>query len=68
MGKGRHRIVFAGLALLALVVFAAPDHRAELAIHAHRQGDRSPEQVQAVVDLGLVAFSFLMTWSRRVAH
>lgn len=66
MKTRRGRILIAGAAALAVVALASPDHRAGIAIHAHQQGDRSPERLQAVVDLGIVGFSFLLTWSKRL--
>ena len=66
MSKRRGRIVIAGAALLALVALASPDRTAGIEIHAHNQGDRAPQQMQAVVDLGVFAFSLLITWSKRL--
>ncbi len=53
---------------MALVAFASPQHRASIQILAHDQGDVSPRRIQAVVDLGLVGVSVLVTWSRRLAY
>ncbi|AJP72973.1 hypothetical protein [Sphingomonas hengshuiensis] len=64
----RNRIILAGAAALALVAFASPQHRASIQILAHDQGDVSPRRIQAVVDLGLVGVSVLVTWSRRLAY
>lgn len=66
MGKGRNKLILAFAAALALVALAAPDGRAGIQILAHRQGDAAPQRFQAVVDLGVVGFSFLFTWSRRL--
>lgn len=68
MIKRVHRIVLAGLAGVALLAFAAPHHRADIAIFTHRQTDLTPQRVQAAVDLGIVGFSFLLTWSKQLAH
>lgn len=67
MRERRARIVIAAAALLALLTFAAPSHRANIQILTHDAADRSPARVQAVVDLGLVAVSVLVTWSKHLA-
>ncbi|UZK67601.1 hypothetical protein [Sphingomonas sp. M1-B02] len=62
------RIVIGALSLLALVALASPDHRADIRILTHEQSDASPQRMQAAVDLGLVAVSVLVTWSKRLNH
>lgn len=67
--QGRARKSLAvGAALLALAAFASPDRRASIRILTHDPADIAPARAQAVVDLGLVAVSVLVTWSRRLAH
>ena len=68
MTKRSGRIVIVGAAALALIALASPDRRAGIEIHAHQQSDRAPQQMQAVVDLGVVAFSLLITWSKRLSR
>ncbi len=68
MTKRIRTLMLAGLAGVALIALAAPNHRANIAILTHHQGDLSPQRMQAVVDLGVVGFSFLLTWSKQLAH
>ena len=68
MTRRSRNIVIAGAAALALVALAAPDHRATIEILTHRQNDQAPQRIQAGVDLGLVAVSVLVTWSKRLAY
>lgn len=67
MGK-RNRILVAGAMALALVALASPQHRASIQILTHDQGDISPQRMQAVLDLGLVGVSVLITWSKRLGY
>ncbi len=60
------KIAIAALAGLALIALASPDHRANIEILAHRAGDVAPQRLEAVVDLGIVAVSVLVTWSKRL--
>ncbi|MBB5709726.1 hypothetical protein [Sphingomonas xinjiangensis] len=68
MTKRVRTLMWAGLAGIALIAIAAPPHRADITIVTHHQGDLSPQRMQAVVDLGIVGFSFLLTWSKQLAH
>lgn len=68
MTKRVRTVLLAGLAAVALIAVAAPDHRANIAILTHQQSDLSPQRVQAAVDLGIIGFSFLLTWSKQLAH
>lgn len=64
----RNRIILAlGVAAL-LLVSLADDRRAGLSIAMARQGDPSPQRMEAVVDLGLVAISLLVTWSKQLDY
>lgn len=65
--KARGRII-AGAALLALLTLASPGHHAGVTINAHRVGDPTPQQLQAAVDLGIIGFSVLVTWSKQLGH
>lgn len=64
-GRAR-RIAFAALALLALLAFASPDRRADIAIRMQRIDDLSPQRLEAVLDIGIFAVSVLITWSKRL--
>ena len=68
MTKRARTLMLAGLAGVALIAVAAPPHRADIAILTHHQGDLSPQRMQAVVDLGVIGFSFLLTWSTQLTH
>lgn len=54
--------------MLALAAWASPGHHAGVTIHAHRLDDRAPERLMAAIDLGIVGFSLLVTWSKRLGH
>lgn len=55
----------AGLALMALAVLVARPASADVRLMMHRINDPAPQQISAAVDLGLVAFSLLITWSTK---
>ena len=61
------RIVAIGAVALALLAFV-PDRRADIAISIQRPDDVAPQRVQAVVDVGVVAVSVLVTWSKRLTY
>lgn len=54
-----------GLAVLALLAVTGTHNRADIRILTHQIGDKSPEQIQAGIDLGVVAISVLVTWTKR---
>ncbi len=63
----RRRTILAGLALLLVAaVIAGPPH-AEIRITV-RHGDVAGPQVDAAIDLGMVAVSLLVTGARRLAY
>ena len=62
MGDRRKLIIASGLGL-ALVALQQPT--ADLRIVTHDLRDPAPRQVRAGLDLGLVAFSVLVTWTER---
>lgn len=66
----RNRTWLAGAAAaLLLTAFAAPGpHRADIRILAADQGDKNPQQLHAAVDLGMIAISILVTWTKRLAE
>lgn len=68
MVKRNRSLVIAAAALLALVVIASPDHRADIRILAHRPDDLAPQKAQAIVDIGLASVSVLVTWSKRLGY
>jgi len=68
MIKRSRKFWIAAAALLALVVLASPDHRADIRILAHRPGDLAPQRAQAIVDIGLASVSVLVTWSRHLRY
>ncbi|WP_294189886.1 hypothetical protein [uncultured Sphingomonas sp.] len=58
----RRRIAIAATgAVLALVAFKHPS--ADLKIMTHEARDTAPHRIQAAIDLGLVGFSVLYTWT-----
>jgi hypothetical protein len=56
------RIIFGGIAVLALIV-AVRHPSADIQILTHDATDRTPHQVKAAIDLGLVGVSVLVTWT-----
>lgn len=56
------RLVFALFALL-LVIAVVRHPSADLRILTHAAGDPAPHQVRAAIDLGVMAFSLLITWT-----
>jgi hypothetical protein len=65
MEKRHRNWLIAGAVALALIAVAGRPH-AGIAIAMERAGDLSPQRVHAAVDLGVVAFSVLITWSKRI--
>lgn len=60
--KHRRRMVIAGTgAALALIALRHPT--ADLRIMTHEARDTAPHRIQAAIDLGLVGFSILYTWT-----
>ena len=68
MAKRTRAIILGTAAAVALIAVASPQHHADIEILTHRQNDLAPQRVQAVVDLGLVAVSVLVTWSQRLPY
>lgn len=56
------RVVLAGCALL-LAVVAVRHPSADIRIITHDIADPTPHQMRAAVDVGLMAFSVLVTWT-----
>lgn len=61
--RDRRRLLIAGGAIMALMAVQRPT--ADLRLITHNVGDPNPQRVQAVVDLGLMAVSVLVTWTGR---
>ncbi|TPG43542.1 hypothetical protein EAH79_07275 [Sphingomonas koreensis] len=59
----RNRQIGLMVAVLAILLLAARHPSAEIRILTQDQSDPAPHRVQAAVDLGGVAVSFLWTWS-----
>ncbi|WNO54354.1 hypothetical protein [Stakelama saccharophila] len=67
----RHRRAIGfGIIAAALLAVGIADHpSADIRILTHDHGDRAPHRVSAAVDLGVAAFSVLVTWTgSRVAR
>jgi hypothetical protein len=63
----RNRRITGLILLAALLMVAAVRHpSADIRILTHDSNDRSPVKVQAALDLGVIAVSVLVTWSKRL--
>ena len=60
------RIGLSIAAVLLVLVFALRHPSADIRILTHDSTDRAPARVQAALDLGIVAVSVLITWSKRL--
>ncbi|WP_084582555.1 hypothetical protein [Sphingomonas azotifigens] len=68
MSRQKRLLLVAGAIALALAVVRPSRPHADLAILTHRAGDTAPQQVHAAVDLGILAVSVLVTWSRQLGR
>jgi hypothetical protein len=69
MSTRNRRITIAALAALLLVgAYAAPGPHADIRILTAEKGDANPQRLRAAVDVGWVAVSVLVTWTRRFAN
>lgn len=69
MRKNRQILALGAAAAVALAVVCAPSPpHANIRILTHNTTDRAPQRVQAAVDLGVVAVSVLVTWSRQLTR
>ena len=59
----RNRRVIVGVVAVLALIAAARHPSADIRILTHDAADRTPHQVKAAVDLGLVAISVLVTWT-----
>lgn len=62
----RKWVVGAVVAALAIAVVQPPS--ADLRILTHDAADRDPRKVEAAIDLGIAAFSLIVTWTQRAAR
>jgi len=65
MERRRIGLAFAAGALLVAGLVAHP--RANLVLQLEELGDRAPARMQAAIDMGVVAISVLVTWTRQHA-
>lgn len=57
------RRVMMGCGAAVLLLLAARHPSADITILTHDAGDPAPHRVKAAVDLGLLGFSVLVTWT-----
>ena len=62
----RERRVGMGIAIAALLLLAVRHPSADIRILTHDATDRAPARVQAGLDLGVMAVSVLITWTKRL--
>lgn len=62
----RERRVGMGIAIAALLLLAMRHPSADIRILTHDATDRAPARVQAALDLGVMAVSVLITWTKRL--
>lgn len=63
----KRRIAITAAAALMLAVVSGHG-QLNVRVLTHDVGDHAPARVQAAIDLGLVAVSVLVTWTRRLAR
>lgn len=69
MSMRKRRIVVGALAALLLAgAWAAPGPHADIRILTAEKTDANPQRIQAAVDIGWIAVSLLVTWSKRFAN
>ena len=61
--RRRHRLALAAVAASTMALAVVQHPSADLKILTHDIGDTAPRRFQAAVDLGVVAVSFLYTWT-----
>ncbi|MEG3087995.1 hypothetical protein [Sphingomonas sp. PB4P5] len=62
----RERRIGLGIAVAAMLLLAVRHPSANIQILTHDATDRAPMRVQAAVDLGVLAVSVLITWTKRL--
>ncbi len=60
----RRRLVLAGSGLL-LLAMVARHPSADIRVLTHDAADRSPHEVRAAVDIGVMAITVLVTWTSK---
>lgn len=68
MSRQKRLLLLVGAIILVVAVVRPPRPHADLEILTHRPGDTAPQQVHAAVDMGILAFSVLITWSRALGR
>lgn len=68
MPRHKRLLLVAGVIALTVAVVRPPRPHADFEILTHRAGDSAPQQVHAAIDLGILAVSVLVTWSRQLAR
>lgn len=68
MSRNKRLLMIAGAIALVIAVVHPSRPHADLEILTHRAGDTAPQQVHAAIDLGILAISVLVTWSRQLAR
>lgn len=68
MSRQKRLLLLAGAVALVVFVVRPPRPHADFEILTHRAGDTAPQQVHAAIDLGILAISVLVTWSRQIAR
>lgn len=58
-------IAIAVIALLALGIMTIRHPSADIRVITHQVNDPAPRQVSAAIDLGVMAFSLLITWTAK---
>lgn len=53
----------AGIVAVAALIAVARHPNADIQILTHDTSDPAPHQIKAAIDLGLVGFSVLVTWT-----
>ncbi|MBX3563792.1 MAG: hypothetical protein KF730_04355 [Sphingomonas sp.] len=64
----RNRIILALGALALLLLSLGNARHAAISIAMARADDPSPRKMEAAVDLGVIAVSVLVTWSKRLGY
>jgi len=62
--RNRRSIVIA-VATLGLIAAIARHPTADVRVLTHEANDPAPHRMQAAIDIGIVGFSFLYTWTTR---
>jgi hypothetical protein len=62
----RERRVGMGIAIVALLLLATRHPSADIRILTHDATDRAPMRVEAGLELGVIAVSVLITWTKRL--